>query len=66
MAFSRTTYDKCAYDLQVKRSTDQGGYRLYSDFAENQNQCYSYNGPIGSKSDVSIIKLLLSFLSISI
>jgi len=56
MAFSRTTYDSCAYDLQVKRSTDQGDYRLYGNFAENENQCYSYCGPIGSKSDVSIVK----------
>ena len=58
MAFSRTTYDSCAYDLQIKQSTDQGDYRLYGDFAENKNQCYSYNGPIGSKSDVSLIKKL--------
>jgi hypothetical protein len=56
MAFSRTTYDSCAYDLQVKRSTDQGDYRLFGNFAENENQCYSYNGPIGSKSDVSLVK----------
>ena len=56
MAFSRITYDSCAYDLQMKRSTYQGDYRLFSNFAENENQCYSYNGPIGSKSDVSLIK----------
>lgn len=58
MAFSRTTYDSCAYDLEIKRSTEQGDYRLYGYFAENDNQCYSYNGPIGSKSDVSTIKKL--------
>ncbi len=56
MAFSRTTYDACAYDLQIKRSTDQGDYRLNTYFAENNNQCYSFNGPIGSKSDVSTAK----------
>lgn len=56
MAYSRTTYDSCAYNLKMKRSTEQGDYRLNGDFAENHNQCYSYNGPIGSKSDVSIIK----------
>lgn len=56
MAFSRITYDSCAYDLQMKRSTYQGDYRLFGNFAENENQCYSYNGPIGSKSDVSLIK----------
>ena len=58
MAFSRNNYDSCAYDLKIKRSTDQGDYRLYSNFAENINPSYSYNGPIGSKSDVSIIKNL--------
>jgi len=56
MAFSRINYDSCAYDLKIKQSTDKGDYRLYSNFAENQNQCYSYNGPIGSKSDVSLVK----------
>jgi hypothetical protein len=56
MAFSRNNYDSCAYDLKIKRSTDQGDYRLYGYFAENENQCYSYNGPIGSKSDVSLVK----------
>ena len=56
MAFSRNNYDSCAYDLKMKRSTEQGDYRLYTNFAENINQCYSYNGPIGSKSDVSLNK----------
>ena len=58
MAFSRTTYDRCAYDLEIKRSTEQGDYRLFGYFAENDNQCYSYNGPIGSKCEVSTIKKL--------
>jgi hypothetical protein len=58
MAFSRNNYDSCAYDLKIKRSTEQGDYRLYGHFAENENQCYSYNGPIGSKSDVSLVKKL--------
>ena len=56
MSFNRTIYDNCAYDLQIKRSTDPGDYRLFGSFAENENQCYSYSGPIGSKSDVSVIK----------
>ena len=58
MAFSRNNYDSCAYDLQMKRSTEQGNYRLFNNFGENINQCYSYNGPIGSKSDVSLNKNL--------
>lgn len=56
MSFNRTKYDDCAYDLQMGRSTGPGDYRLFGSFAENCNQCLSYDGPIGSKSDVSIVK----------
>jgi hypothetical protein len=56
MSFNRTRYDKCAYDLQMGRSTGPGDYRLYGSFAENCNQCLSYDGPIGAKSDVSLVK----------
>lgn len=56
MSFNRIRYDSCAYDLQMGRSTAPGNYRLYGPFAENCNQCVSYNGPIGSKSDVSLVK----------
>lgn len=63
MSFNRLRYDKCAYELQMNRSTDPGTYRLFGSFAENCNQCLSYNGPVGAKSDVSIAKkgLDLSF-----
>lgn len=56
MSFNRIKYDKSAYDLQMARSTDQGDYRLYSNFGENCSQCISTTGPIGSKSDVSLVK----------
>ena len=56
MSFNRTKYDNCAYDLQIGRSIAPGDYRLYAPFAENCSQCYSYTGPIGSKSDVSLVK----------
>lgn len=56
MAFNRTSYDKVAYDLQMGRSTGPGDYRLFAEFAENCDQCYSNNGPVGAKSDVSLVK----------
>jgi hypothetical protein len=63
MSFNRTKYDNCAYDLQMGRSTAPGNYRLFGSFAENCDQCMSYDGPVGSKSDVSLAKkpLDLSF-----
>lgn len=56
MSFNRIKYDTSAYDLQMNRSTDTGDYRLFAPFAENCNQCLSYDGPIGSKSDVSLVR----------
>lgn len=56
MSFNRTKYDKCAYDLQMGRSTGPGDYRLFGSYAENCNQCLSYDGPVGAKSDVSTAK----------
>jgi hypothetical protein len=56
MSFNRTKYDQCAYNLEITRSTDPGNYRLFGSFAENANQCLSYDGPVGSKSDVSLAK----------
>lgn len=56
MSFNRIRYDNTAFDLQMKRSTDIGDYRLFGSNAENCNQCYSENGPIGSKADVSLVK----------
>ena len=56
MSFNRIKYDKCAYELQMNRSTGEGDYRLYAPFAENCTQCFSETGPIGAKSDVSLVK----------
>jgi hypothetical protein len=56
MSFNRIKYDKSAYTLQMDRSKAPGDYRLFSSFAENCNQCLSYDGPVGSKSDVSLVK----------
>jgi hypothetical protein len=56
MSFNRTSYDSCAYDLQMTRSVAPGDYRLYGLFSESGNQCYSLNGPVGSKADVSTVK----------
>ena len=56
MSFNRIKYDTSAYDLQMSRSTSIGDYRLYAPYCENCNQCFSYSGPIGSKSDVSLVK----------
>jgi hypothetical protein len=54
MSFNRLTYDQCAYDLKMDRSTLPGDYRLYGSYAENCNQCYAMDGPGNSKSDVSL------------
>ena len=54
MAFSRLPYDKLAYDLQIKRSTEEGAYRLFPSFGENKFACFASDGIIGSKSDVSL------------
>jgi hypothetical protein len=56
MSFNRNKYDKCAYELQMGRSVAPGDYRLFGPFAENCDVCYSYDGPIGSKADVSLVK----------
>jgi hypothetical protein len=65
MSFSRLKYDKEAYDLELKRSTIPGNYRLFGLFAENTNQCLSYDGPIGSKIDVSTVKPLNSLNNVN-
>lgn len=54
MAFSRIKYDECQYNQQIKRSTNIGEYRLFTPAFESCDQCYSFTGPIGSKSDVSV------------
>lgn len=52
MSFNRLKYDN--YDLEINKSIGPGEYRMLNDFGENTNYCFSYNGPIGSKSDVSL------------
>lgn len=54
MSFSRIKYDECQYEQQVKRSADVGQYRLFSPAYESCERCYSFTGPIGAKSDVSM------------
>jgi hypothetical protein len=56
MSSNRTIYDSEAYNLQINRSIGPGDYRLCESYAENNNQCFSDFGPIGSKSDVSLVK----------
>jgi len=56
MSFNRLRYDECATKLHNKRSVGIGEYRLSFDNFENNNQCYSLTGPIGSKSDISTAK----------
>jgi len=52
MSFNRIKYDN--YNVEINRSIAPGDYRLFEDYNKNINSCYSYNGPIGSKIDVSI------------
>ena len=56
MSFNRILYDVNAYELQMNRSVAPGDYRLSPYSSENCSQCYSEFGPIGSKSDVSLVK----------
>ena len=56
MSFNRTKYDKCAYELQMNRSTGELGYRVFAPYGENCNSCYSEAGPVGSKADVSLVR----------
>jgi hypothetical protein len=53
MSFNRTRYDYCATDAYTSRSVNEGNYRLFPGFVENSQECFSYNGPRGSKNDVS-------------
>jgi len=56
MSFNRTRYDYCATDAYTSRSVNEGNYRLFPGFVENTQECLSYNGPRGSKADVSTSK----------
>jgi len=56
MSFNRMRYDNCATELHVKRSVGEGNYRLYPGYVESTNECFSFDGPIGSKVDVSTAK----------
>jgi hypothetical protein len=63
MSFNRTRYDQCATEAYTDRSVNEGNYRLFSGFVENTNECLSYNGPRGSKNDVSTPKKDASLLN---
>jgi hypothetical protein len=56
MSFNRVLYDTSAYDLQMNRSIAPGDYRIFPNTGENCAQCFSEFGPVGSKSDVSLVK----------
>lgn len=56
MSFSRIKYDECATKLHNERSVGIGEYRLFFDNFENNNQCQSLMGPLGSKSGISTAK----------
>ena len=56
MSFSRIKYDECATKLHNERSVGIGEYRLSFDNFENNNQCQSPMGPLGSKSGISTAK----------
>jgi hypothetical protein len=53
MSFNRTRYDDCATEAYTVRSVNEGNYRLFSGFMESGEECLSYDGPRGSKNDVS-------------
>jgi hypothetical protein len=53
MAFSRNKYDDCAYDLQLKRSTEAGSYQLFNGAYENCKTCISSNGFRNNKDEIS-------------
>lgn len=54
MSFSRIKYDNEAYDLQLNRSVAPGDYRLFQNYNENCDKCYSQDGVRNSKSDSAI------------
>jgi len=56
MSFNRMRYDDCSTKLHVERSVGEGNYRLFPGYVENADECLSYNGPRGSKVDVSTAK----------
>jgi len=49
-------YDNCATKLHVERSVGEGNYRLFPGFVESSDECLSFDGPRGSKVDVSTAK----------
>jgi hypothetical protein len=56
MSFNRTRYDESATKLYTDRSVSEGNYRLYPGYVESKQECLSYDGPRGSKNDVSTSK----------
>ena len=56
MSFNRMRYDNCATKLHVERSVGEGNYRLFPGSVESPDECLSFDGPRGSKTDVSTAK----------
>ena len=56
MSFNRMRYDNCATKLHVERSVGEGNYRLFPGYVESPDECLSFDGPRGSKADVSTSK----------
>jgi len=56
MSFNRLQYDDAAYDLQMERAVKPGDYRLFQGSYDNCEECYPYNQPTNSKSQVSITR----------
>lgn len=55
MSFSRLKYDKQKYENDTERSAKEGQYRIYGNYAENKNQCYSVN-ILGTTPNVSTVR----------
>ena len=56
MSFNRTSYDDDAYKLKLERSQNAGNYMLFERYATHCDNCYPYDGPIGTKGHVSVAK----------
>jgi len=54
MAFSRGKYDERQYEQQLERSVGVGNYYFFYPRNESNDRCYSFTGPVGSKSDSGV------------
>ena len=57
MSFNRSSYDKCAYSLQLSRSVGPGDYNLYAGYGESCSECNPLYGPINNKNAASSKKV---------